>query len=109
MNRLLARIGMLCLVMTCAGFATSEEPKPPAGAAADARPPVVLTEEARQLHRSALLIDGHNALPWQLRTKGDSGFEKLDVAKPQPTLDTDLPRLRQGGLGAQFWSAYAPV
>jgi len=61
------------------------------------------------LHRSAILIDGHNDLPWQLRTKGDSGFDKFDVAKSQPQLDTDIPRLRQGGVGAQFWSAYAPV
>jgi membrane dipeptidase len=73
------------------------------------RPPIVLSDAARELHRSALLIDGHNDLPWQLRTKGDSGFDKLDISQPQPSLDTDLSRLRAGGVGAQFWSAYAPV
>lgn len=109
MNHSLARIGIMCIMVACARLAPSAEPKPPANPAADQRPPVVLTDEARQLHRSAILIDGHNDLPWQLRTKGDSGFDKFDVAKSQPTLDTDIPRLRQGGVGAQFWSAYAPV
>ncbi len=74
-----------------------------------AGPPVVLSEAARELHRSSLVIDGHNDLPWQLRTKGDSGFDKLDISQSQPTLDTDLARLRNGGVGGQFWSAYAPV
>ncbi|MBI2825611.1 MAG: membrane dipeptidase [Planctomycetia bacterium] len=82
---------------------------PPQPGQAEQRPKVVLTDVALALHRQALLVDGHNDLPWQLRTKGDSGFDKFDVSQPQPMLDTDLPRLRKGGVGAQFWSAYAPV
>src|SRR5688572_25378958 len=74
-----------------------------------ARPPVVVTEEARQIHRQALLIDGHNDLPWELRTRADSAFEKFDVAQPQPKLHTDIPRLRKGGVGGVFWSAYVPA
>lgn len=108
MSRYLFAASQVCLAwgILCA-VACAEEPASPAAAAP--RPPVVLTDAARQLHRSAILIDGHNDLPWQLRTKGDSGFDKFDVAKSQPQLDTDIPRLRQGGVGAQFWSAYAPV
>ena len=37
------------------------------------------------------------------------GFDKLDIAKSQPGLHTDIPRLRQGGVKAQFWSVYAPA
>ena len=106
MNRTLASITAACAAIAPFLQVLADEPARPA---ADQRPPVVLTDQARELHRSAILIDGHNDLPWQLRTKGGSGFDKLDVAKSQPTLDTDLPRLRLGGVGAQFWSAYAPV
>ena len=73
------------------------------------RPPVVLTDAARQLHAQAVVIDGHNDLPWELRKQGSLSFDKLDVAEEQPTLHTDIPRLRQGGLGAQFWSVYVPA
>jgi membrane dipeptidase len=73
------------------------------------RPPIVLTDAARELHQQSLLVDGHNDLPWEIRTKGDSSFTKLDISQPQPTLHTDIPRLRRGGLGAQFWSVWVPV
>ena len=36
-------------------------------------------------------------------------FEKMDISQPQPTLQTDIPRLREGGVGAQFWSVWVPV
>lgn len=74
-----------------------------------ARGPVVVSDAARAIHRSAIVIDGHNDLPWQLRKEAELSFEKLDIAKPQPKLHTDIPRLRQGGVGAQFWAAYIDV
>lgn len=74
--------------------------------ASRSRGPVKLTEAALRIHHEALLIDGHNDLPWRLRDAGGPFFRRLDVAKPQPTLHTDIPRLRKGGVGAQFWSAY---
>ncbi len=73
------------------------------------RPPVVLTEEALRIHRQALVFDGHNDLLWQVRTKGHSSFDTLDLAVEQPELHTDIARLKTGGLGAQFWSAFVPV
>lgn len=78
-------------------------------AAQESREPVVLTEAAIELHRSCLLIDGHNDLPWQMRKLAASDFSQLDIAENQPELHTDIPRLRQGGVGGQFWAAYAPV
>jgi membrane dipeptidase len=72
------------------------------------RPPVVLTSEGLDVHRSGILIDGHNDLPWQVRKYGDSSFDRLDIAQIQPKLHTDIPRLRRGGVGAQFWAVYVP-
>jgi len=72
------------------------------------RPAIVVSELAKQIHRSAPVIDGHNDLPWAIREVG--GFvEKYDIAKSQPDFHTDIPRLRAGGVGAQFWSVYVPV
>jgi len=73
------------------------------------RGPVVLTDAARKLHSSMLLIDGHNDMPWEIRKNGSSSFDKLDISQPQPKLQTDIPRLRTGGVGAQFWSVWVPV
>ncbi len=76
--------------------------------AEDTRPPVVLTDRARKLHESSLVIDGHNDMPWEIRKQADGKFDKLDIAKLQPTLQTDIPKLRKGGIGAQFWSVWVP-
>jgi membrane dipeptidase len=73
------------------------------------RVPVILTEAALQIHRDALVIDGHNDLAWKFREKNDPFFRRLDIARPQPSLHTDIPRLRKGNVGAQFWSAYVPA
>lgn len=73
------------------------------------RPPVVLTPEGAAVHASGLLFDGHNDLPWEIREKANSSFDRLDIAVEQPSLHTDIPRLRQGGLKAQFWSVYVPA
>jgi membrane dipeptidase len=67
---------------------------------------VKLTDEALKIHRDALLIDGHNDLPWQFRKHDDFGFRTFDIARPQPLLHTDIDRLKKGGVGAQFWAAY---
>ena len=72
------------------------------------RPVVVLTPEAVEIHSAGMLFDGHNDLPWEVREKGNSSFDALDISKPQPSIHTDIPRLRKGGLKAQFWSVYVP-
>ena len=72
------------------------------------RPPVVLTEAARALHESSLVIDAHNDLPWALREKNGPNFRSIDLRKDQPSLHTDIPRLKKGNVGVQFWSAWVP-
>jgi len=53
------------------------------------------------------VVDGHNDLPWAMRGVGYD-FDAVDIAQSQPQLHTDLPRLRAGSLGAQFWSVFVP-
>jgi membrane dipeptidase len=65
---------------------------------------------ARALHRQSPLIDGHNDYPWALREhNAERDLDKLDIRVAQPKIMTDIPRLRAGGVGAQFWSVYVPA
>jgi len=72
-------------------------------------PPVIVSKEAAEIHSSGSLFDGHNDLPWEVRDRGNSSFETLDISLDQPQLHTDIPRLRRGGVKAQFWSVYVPA
>ncbi len=72
-------------------------------------PDAALIERARTILAAVPLIDGHNDLPSQILEKADGSLEALDISQPQPDLMTDLPRMRAGRLGAQFWSAYVDV
>jgi membrane dipeptidase len=54
------------------------------------------------------LFDGHNDLPWKLRELGDVTFSTIDISKRLKSTQTDIPRAREGGLKAQFWSVYIP-
>ena len=77
--------------------------------AQDPRAPVVLSESTRTLHDSMMLFDGHNDLPWAFRERGTPSFEKLNIGNSTPELNTDIERLKRGGVKAQFWSVYVPV
>ena len=70
--------------------------------------PDQMLERARALHRRVPLIDGHNDLPWRYRELVDRAISKVDIDHHQPELHTDIPRLREGGVGGQFWSVYVP-
>lgn len=64
---------------------------------------------ARQLLKAVPLIDGHNDLPWAMRQYANAplDIDAYDLTKPTPG-HTDLARLREGGIGGQFWSVYIP-
>jgi membrane dipeptidase len=68
-----------------------------------------LDDHARTLLGQVPLIDGHNDLPWALRQGAGYDFDRIDIRQPQPKLMTDIPRLRRGRLGGQFWSVYVPA
>lgn len=63
--------------------------------------------------RNSPIIDGHNDLPWELRERTGGSVDEIDIREDQsalePPLHTDIPRLRRGGIGAQFWSVYVPA
>ena len=99
---------LAALACSCAAPTTRAADLEPAPDPA-AQSPVGLTEEALRIHRSALVFDGHNDLPWQIRRRAGGSFDELDIAQAQPDLHTDIPRLREGGVGAQFWSVYVPA
>ncbi len=63
-------------------------------------------DRVRDLLRTTPLVDGHNDLPWALRLL--DGASPAGVGRPHPATHTDLPRLRAGAVGAQFWSVYVP-
>ncbi|MDX2193078.1 MAG: dipeptidase [Gemmatimonadales bacterium] len=82
-----------------------------ASASAQAAPPAedAAMRRARALLNEVGLVDTHNDLPWVLRIDpahpGDITARDLRVRGPG---DTDIPRLREGGVGTQFWSVYVP-
>ena len=68
------------------------------------------------------VIDGHNDLPWEIRERFASNLDAVDLKHntallpraadaggEQTPLMTDIPRLRSGGVGAQFWSVWVPT
>ena len=66
-------------------------------------------ERAHRLLRSAILVDGHNDLPWAVRTdKRAQGDVTLYDLRGKAPGNTDLDRLKRGGVGAQFWSVFIP-
>jgi membrane dipeptidase len=71
---------------------------------------VTVADRVRAVLAEAPVIDGHNDLAWALRHRVGYDFDKLDIAVDQSAagLHTDVPRLRAGGVGAQFWSVYVP-
>src|SRR5881628_3088311 len=77
-----------------------------------ARPPVRLSAQdfraqALRILKTVPLIDGHNDIPDAIRERG--GLDSVDFGVTQPKLMSDIPKLRAGGVGGQFWAAYVPV
>ena len=75
-------------------------------------------QRVEQVLRRTPLVDGHNDLPWEIRARYGGDLSKVDLAAntallPVPAggaaLMTDIPRLRRGHVGAQFWSVWVPV
>ncbi|KAM6176939.1 dipeptidase 1 [Erethizon dorsatum] len=68
-----------------------------------------LREQAERIMQTTPVIDGHNDLPWQLLTKFNNQLQ--DKSANLSTLNsthTNIPKLRAGLVGGQFWSAYVP-
>jgi membrane dipeptidase len=70
-----------------------------------------MSDRIRALLDEAPVVDGHNDLLWEMRTLAGYDFGEIDIARDQSArgIHTDLPRLRAGGVGAQFWSVWVPT
>jgi membrane dipeptidase len=68
-------------------------------------------DHAKEVLDKSILFDGHNDLPWTIRqykaAPGDVDAYDIRVKAPEGG-QTDIPRLRTGGVGAVFWSVYTP-
>jgi membrane dipeptidase len=98
MNPMLRKLAVASLLVLSGTTLGSQQPTDAA-----------LLERARALHKQTPLIDGHNDYPWALREKAQRNIQMLDISKPQPSIMTDIARLRAGGVGGQFWSVYVPA
>src|SRR5262245_12141498 len=103
--RRISRLGAFTLGLILAAASTAQP--------AHQAPDPALVERARKLLDEVPLIDGHNDLPWEYRKRVQNHLEKIDIkgdtSKLDPPMHTDIPRLRRGGVGGQFWSVYVPV
>ncbi|KAG9352470.1 hypothetical protein JZ751_020884, partial [Albula glossodonta] len=66
-----------------------------------------LKDRALRLMAETPLIDGHNDLPWQMRKQFNNQLNKADLNSIQTT-HTNIPKIKEGRLAAQFWAAYVP-
>ncbi len=95
-----------CLLIV-AGLAASAPP-----ASAQSNDAAIAARVERVLTR-APIVDGHNDLAWEIRSGHDAAVEALDLGKDTSSLahplQTDIPRLRKGHVGGQFWSVWIPA
>jgi len=72
-----------------------------------------LLAKAEKILSESPLIDGHNDVPWTYKEKVENHLARIDLASDTKSgefaMHTDIPRLRKGKVGAQFWSVYVPV
>jgi membrane dipeptidase len=66
------------------------------------------TQSPRSSTSRIAVVDGHNDLPWAMHEHCAYDLSAVDLAGGEPAFHTDLPRLRTGGVAAQFWSVFVP-
>ncbi len=100
-----AHSGMLIMILAITSLALGSSPKTPQSVQDEA-----LIKKARRILKEVPLIDGHNDTPGQYRDRVNNHLDGIDfaggTAHLDPPMHTDLPRLRAGGVGGQFWSVY---
>jgi len=65
-----------------------------------------VSEEAARIHEEAIVVDGHNDLPWRIRGEAALEIDPLRLDQRNEEGHTDLPRMEEGGLDVQWWSVY---
>ena len=96
---------MVVLLLAAAGPSAAQTAPAAAEQALQARVARILAETP--------LIDGHNDLPENFKERVNDHLDRIDIAGDTstlaPPLHTDIPRLRRGGVGGQFWSVFVPT
>ncbi|XP_030060469.1 dipeptidase 1 [Microcaecilia unicolor] len=64
-------------------------------------------ERAERIMNGTPVIDGHNDLPWQLLSQFNNKLSNVDLNELNTT-HTNIPKLKAGHVGGQFWAAYVP-
>jgi membrane dipeptidase len=103
--------GLSSLAVAAPLLAQADKPSTTAARTSPATDPYL--ERAKRILESTPLIDGHNDLPWEIRKSKEApgDVDAYDIRKEvarRGSNQTDLPRLRRGMVGAQFWSVYTP-
>lgn len=101
---LLLLLWLLLQLVTCAQTAPDA---PIALTSLDTSSTLSLGERARALMRDFPLVDGHNDMPLVLRQFNRKGLQDVNLRNFSHG-QTSLDRLKDGLVGAQFWSAYVP-
>ncbi|MFU7529521.1 dipeptidase [Qipengyuania sp. ASV99] len=112
----------LCLAAFTAILAAPLNAQEMEGSAAESGESVAEADPALQAALAALEIapvfDGHNDVPIQLRSRFDNQINDFDFADTSDTgathpdgriMHTDIARLAEGRVGAQYWSVYVPA
>ncbi|WP_277210840.1 dipeptidase [Isoptericola croceus] len=69
----------------------------------------MVSERVRDILADQPVWDGHNDLAWAAREQVAYDWDRLDISgSTRGRTQTDIPRLRAGGVGAQYWSVYVP-
>ncbi|NIR35329.1 MAG: membrane dipeptidase, partial [Actinobacteria bacterium] len=58
-----------------------------------------VAKTVRRIHADLPVVDGHNDLPWRLRTEAAGDLAAADPSGDLPGFHTDVPRLLRGGVG----------
>lgn len=104
-KRNVRRAGRVTALLCCFPLAG-----PPAGVAiAQERPDPSVLARARAVLERTPVFDGHNDLPSRLLDEAGADPRRFDLSRRGDRFHTDLVRLREGGVGMQFWSAYVSV
>lgn len=97
-----------CVILAGIGFLSTTEWFALSLQAAE---PMRLTDQALEIHRQSVVVDGHNNLLMRLRNGSNSGpnFENVRLDREQSALHTDIPKLIRGGVGVEFFATYVPT
>jgi len=99
MERRTSLLAVLLVVLAAGAVLCSPPPAGPRSSLTPAAGQASPEARVEAILRSAPVFDGHNDLPWEMRTRAWYDLDKIDLRQSQPELMTDIARLRAGHVG----------